>query len=186
MQKNEETAKLVLLDENRDLDLAIFRRQLKVYGLSRKPDEAAAYQALIILWDKYKDATLLNYEAESNAIDNLAQDLESSKYAPRVVTLKLTDFVTDIKASNALFKDTFSIRNTEVASTEVLNMRIIRKETVALYSKFCSFVLALANVEEAPATYYTSILKIINTSRKYYADMLAKRNGGADSTPAAV
>jgi hypothetical protein len=62
-------------------------------------------------------------------------------------------------------------------------MKTVRKETITTYNKFCAFVLALANVEEAPATYYKDILKIINTSRKYYADMLAKRNGGNDTTP---
>jgi hypothetical protein len=182
IQKNEESDKLAALDYRRDMDLAIFRRQLKVYSLSRKPAETAAFQSLIILWDKYKDAAALNYEAESNAIDNLVQDLESPKYAPHVATLRLTDFVTDIEASNTLFKDLFSTRNMEVATTEVFNMKTVRKETITTYNKFCAFVLALANVEEAPATYYKDILKIINTSRKYYADMLAKRNGGNDTT----
>jgi Family of unknown function (DUF6261) len=183
VQKNEETEKLASLDQSRDMDLAIFRRQLKVYGMSKKTAETAAYQSLIILWKQYNDAATLNYEAESNAIDNLVQDLESSKYAPHVAALRLTDYLKEIKISNALFKDKFSNRNTEVASTEVFNMKAIRKDTFATYRKFCNYVLSLSNVEEEPATYYKEIINIINTSRKYYADMLAKRNGGNDTTP---
>jgi hypothetical protein len=182
-QQNEESKLLADLDHNRDLDLAIFRRQLKVYSLSRKPEEQQAFQSLNILWGTYKNVTKLNYEAESNTVDNLLQDVETPKFAPHVATLKLGDYLADIEASNNKFKDVFSTRNTEVAAEEDLNMKVIRRDTFKTYNNFINYVHALADDEETPADFYTPMLNIINTSRKYYADLLAKRNGGSDPTP---
>ncbi len=182
-QQNEESKLIANLDHSRDRDLAIFRKQLKVYSLSKKPEEQQAYQSLIILWGTYKNVITLNYEAESNAIDNLVQDLESAKYAPHVTTLKLNEYLAEIKTSNEKFKDVFSKRNTETSFAEVFHMKTIRKETFITYNKFINYVLSMANVEESPSDFYTPMLNLINTSRKYYADLLAKRNGGSDPTP---
>lgn len=181
--KNEESDKLAVLDRSRDLDIAIFRKQYKVFSLSKKTNEQTAYQSMEILWRNYKKIEILNYEAESNAIDNLVQDLESTKFAPHVVTLKLGEYLTNIKASNTLFKNTFSKRNTDVAGKEVFNMKAIRRDIFITYKNFTLYVLSLAKVEVLPAVYYANILKIINTSRKYYSDMLARRNGGDEDPP---
>jgi hypothetical protein len=179
--KNEETEKLANLDHSRDLDIAIFRRQFKVFSLSKKPLEQTAYKSMKILLDNYKKIERLNYEAESNTIDNLVQDLESAKFAPHVATLKLGEYLANIKTSNNLFKDSFSKRNSDVAIKEVFNMSVIRKDMITNYKNFTLYVLSLAKVEVSPAVYYTDILNVINTSRKYYSDMLARRNGGDSS-----
>jgi hypothetical protein len=181
--KNEETEKLAELDRSRDLDIAIFRRQFKVFSLSKKSIERAAYKSMAILWANYKNIENLNYEAESNTIDNLVQDLESANFAPHVATLKLGEYLANIKTSNTLFKDSFSKRNSDVASKEVFNMKLIRKDMITNYKNFSLYVVSLAKVEVLPAVYYTNILKSINTSRKYYADMLARRHGGDHPSP---
>jgi hypothetical protein len=51
------------------------------------------------------------------------------------------------------------------------------------YKNFINYVLSLSKVEDASAEYYKTIMKIINTSRKYYSEMIARRNASTNPTP---
>lgn len=183
IKKNQETEDIAKLDVERDVSLAAFNRQLKVYELAVNPEFITAYKAIVIVVKKYKNLAKLNYEAESNGIDNLVDDFNSPAYAPHIATLKLEDFVNRIKNSNTDFKLKFSQRSTEISSTEHYDMKSIRKSTMENYNNYTQYVLSLAKVNSGDP-YYTAILNIINQTRKYYSDMLAKREGGAIPLPA--
>ncbi|WP_396168243.1 DUF6261 family protein [Flavobacterium sp.] len=185
IKKNQETEDIAKLDAERDVSLAAFNRQLKVYELDVNPNFIAAYKAITIVVKKYKNLAKLNYEAESNGIDNLVDDLISPAYAPYIATLELDNFVSRIKNSNTDFKLKFSQRNTEISSTEHYDMKSIRKNALENYNNYTQYVLSLAKVNSADP-YYTAILNIINQSRKYYSDMLAKRDGGIIILPAST
>jgi len=173
IQKNEETDVLRVLDDARDTSVSILNRQLKVFELSDIPAETAAYNSLKILFDNYKNLDKMNYEAETNAIFNLLQDLDKPEYAPHVVTLNLTNYVDRLLTDNEQFNTHFSNRNTQIAATVVYNAKEIRKTMIQNYSKYANYVLLLADSQDTP--YYNDILNIINTSRTYYSDLLARR-----------
>ena len=52
-------------------------------------------------------------------------------------------------------------------------MKVIRTELQEIYSDFCDYVLAMAKATENPL--FPAALNLINTARKYYADLLARR-----------
>jgi len=58
--------------------------------------------------------------------------------------------------------------------TETYNMKVVRKEMLKLYSDFTAYVLAMAKTEDAPPLFITA-LTLMNTARKYYADILARK-----------
>lgn len=177
IKKNEETEVLLNLDHVRDLNLSAFNRQLKVYELSTDAGIVTAYKAITILVKTYKNLAHLNYEAESNGIDNLIADFNSTKYAPHITTLSMNEFVDRIKTSNDDFKLKFSQRSTDISSTEIYNVKLIRKAAFENYNNYTQYVLSLAKVTTGD-DYYKKILDIINQTRKYYSDLLAKREGG--------
>jgi len=185
IKKNQETEDIAKLDVERDVSLAAFNRQLKVYELDVNPEFKTAFKAITIVVKKYKNLAKLNYEAESNGIDNLVDDLKSPAYAPHVATLKLEDFINRIIATNTSFKLKFSQRNTEISSTEHYDMKSIRKNALENYNNYTQYVLSLAKVNSGDP-YYIAILNSINQSRKYYSDMLAKREGGIIILPAST
>ena len=183
IKKNQETEEIARLDRLRDLSLSAFNRQLKVYELSINPAFVAAYKAITIVVKNYKNLATLNYEAESNGIDNLIADLNSPAYAPHITTLNMGAFLGSIAAANDDFKVLFSKRTTDISFTEVFDMKEIRKTAFANYTNYTQYVLSLARVNTGDA-YYNNILNIINQTRKYYSDLLAKREGGNKPVPA--
>lgn len=181
-QKNEETDVLLELDRTRDGSISIFSRQLKVYELSNVPAETAAYRSLKIVFAKYKDMAAMNYAAETNAIANLLQDLSESQNADHVETLNLTNYVERLRTDNDQFNAKFSNRSTEIAATVTYNAKAIRKTMIQNYSNYANYVLSMAIAADTP--FYNSILNIINYNRKYYSDLLARRQGTAVVDPA--
>lgn len=182
IKKNQETEELAHLDQVRDLSLTAFNRQLKVYELSINPAFVTAYKAVTIVVKKYKNLATLNYEAQSNGIDNLVADFKGPVYAPHIATLNMGAFVDNIVVANEDFKSLFSKRSTGISATEVFNIKKIRKAAFANYTNYTQYVLSLARVNTGD-DYYKNIFNIINQTRKYYSDLLAKREGG-DTPPA--
>jgi len=177
IKKNKETEEIARLDQLRDLSLTAFNRQLKVYELSINPLFVASYKAVTIVVKNYKNLATLNYEAESNGIDNLITDLRGTSYAPHIATLKMGDFVAAIATTNDDFKALFSKRSTAISATEVFNIKQIRKTVFNNYTNYTQYVLSLAKVNTGNE-HYKNILNVINQTRKYYSDLLAKREGG--------
>ncbi len=183
IKKNEETEELARLDRVRDLSIGAFFKQLDVFENTRNANKLIAFKALDIVADKYNGLAALNYEAESNGIDNLIAELTNADYAPHIATLNMGEFVADLQETNGDFKEKFSKRSTEISSKEIFDMKLIRKNTFENYNKYIQYALSLANVDTGN-DYHKNILNIINQIRKYYSDLLAKRNGGDDDTPA--
>ena len=174
IRKNEETDKVVLADTTRDKSVNAFGRGLKFYELSDDMAEVEASKSLSIVFKSYKNLTVLNYEAETLAIDKLLSDLRSPKYSPKVSLLQLDRTVRRISNDNETFKTLFGGRMVTVALTETYDLKIIRKEMFKKYKDFCGYVLAMSKANDNPL--FLTALNLLNTARKYYADMIAKRS----------
>jgi len=173
VQANEETAKVALADQNRDVAVDAFGRGLKLYALSDDPLEVEASRSLGLLFGTFKNLATLNYEAESNGIDKLVSDLQSPAYQDKVNVLQMNRYVTRLQMTNESFKAVFGNRMTTTAMTEVYDLKIIRKEMFTKYSEFTSYVLSMAKALNTPL--FVTTLNLLNTARKYYADLLARR-----------
>lgn len=182
IKKNEETEELARLDHVRDLSIGAFFKQLNVFENTRNANKLVAFKSLDIVATKYNGLANFNYEAESNGIDNLLSELTNATYAPHISTLNMDDFVADIQETNNEFKQKFSKRSTDISTKEIFDMKLIRKTTFENYNNYIQYVLSLAKVDTG-ADYHKNVLNIINQIRKYYSDMLARREGGDDDLP---
>jgi len=117
----------------------------------------------------------MNYEAETMAIDKLTADLDLPANAPKIALLQMDRYVVRLKSTNESFKTLFSGRLQSEAATEAYDMKIVRAETMKKYSDFCDFVLG--NSKATNFTLFTMALNLLNIARKYYADLLAHREG---------
>jgi len=173
-QKNDETEKIASSDAVRDKSLKAFSVALKPYALSDDPEEVTASKSLKNLFKPFKDLDALGFEAETIGIVKLLNELESEKYANSVALLNLGRYVTRMKVANENFKILFGGRMVTESMTETYNMKVIRKEMLKLYSDFTAYVLAMAKTVDAPPLFITA-LTLLNTARKYYADILARK-----------
>jgi hypothetical protein len=180
IKKLEETEVLTILDTDRDKAFAILKRQIDVFELSDVKAESDAFHSLEILLENYKDLPRLNYEAESNAIVKLLSQFSEQKYAGHAKTLNLDKYLERLKKANEIFNATFSQRSSAIAATVVYDAKAIRETINEHYRAYSNYVLALANATDS--TYYNNILNTVNQVRKYFSDLLAKRNTKPDGS----
>ena len=82
-------------------------------------------------------------------------------------------YVTRLQNANEAFKPLFSGRMVGNAMTETYDMKILRTAMLNKYSDFANYVLAMAKATDNPL--FANALTLLNTARKYYDDMVAKR-----------
>ncbi len=173
VQKNEETEKIVVADATRDKAASAIGAALKLHAMSDIPEEVEASRSLSILFGTYKNLTTLNYEAETLAIDKLTGELNSPAYSEKINMLHMSKYVARLSEANAVFKNLFSGRMVNTAMTESYDMKILRTALLNKYSDFANYTLAMAKATDNPL--FANALTLLNTARKYYNDMLAKR-----------
>ena len=181
--KSDETAKIVEADKLRDNAITALTRQLSVYELSPNDNETEAYNSLLTLFNTYKGIQKWNFEEETNGIDNLLADLANAKYSAHAGVLNMAPWVTQLTTTNAAFKALFSGRTQESSAKESFDVAAMRKEMKTVYEDAADYTLSMAKAQNTDQ--YNKTLDVINTVRKYYHDLLAKRkpgNGGDTTT----
>lgn len=173
VQKSEETEKIELADTARDKAATAFNMAIKLHSKSDDTAEVEASRGLGILFGTFKNLAKLNYEAETLAIDKLITELNSPAYIKKVNYLHMNKYVTRLTDTNNAFKNLFSGRMVTTASTESFDVKALRKDLQETYNDFTAYVLSMAKATENQL--FISALNLLNTARKYYSDMLARR-----------
>ncbi len=180
--KSDETVRIVAADKQRDDALTAVIRLLSVYELSDDAAEGAAYESLHTLFNTYRGIQKWNFEEESNGIDNLLEDLGNAKYKPMAELLHMSAYIARVAGTNAAFKTLFAARTQEASGKESFDVAAMRKDLKAAYEDTVDYVLSMAKAHNTEQ--YNKCLDVINTVRKYYHDLLAKRSAGTKDAPA--
>ena len=181
IKAQEESKKIQELDADRDSALQSLKDSLKPYRKSKIAEEQQAYNALRILLDQYKEVQNNAFEEETNKLNSLIAALESAEYADKVSVLAVSKFIANLKASNTAFNDLFAHRSFAVSQKETYDVKLLRKDLLTDYKKMANYILALASVKEDE--FYKKTLELLNNSRKYFADVLARRITPKDDKP---
>jgi hypothetical protein len=181
ISKSSETEKIVNADYIRDRSFSALSRYLSVFEVSNLPDEVQALKTIKIVFNSYKGLQKWNLEEETNGIDTLVSQLNNSKYLPSVTLIKMNTYVTRLANDNEDLKKLFSSRTQEVARKEIFDARVLRKNLKTSYTDMADYVLTMAKAQDTDE--FNQSLRVINTVRKYYADLLAKRKPASKTTP---
>lgn len=173
IRENQETQKIALLDKTRDADIQALRDSIKPYRNSKSEDKKKAYTTIKIVLDEYKNITQENYEEETKKIYTLLSILKEEAYQKHISVLKIQDFITELEQSNIAFNDAFSLRSVQALQKETYNTKALRKELTDLYRKLANYTLTMADIKQGE--FFPKALEVINNSRKYYADIIARR-----------
>ena len=175
IRENENTKKIAELDKERDNEFQALKDSIKPYRNAKKDPQIKAYNTLKILLDEYKNITTLSYEEETKKISSLLSSLKNSDYQPHITTLKIEEFISELEKSNTAFNTLFGERSAQNIGKESYDTKALRKEITDIYRKLTNYIIVLVEIKTDP--FYRKTLEVINNSRKYYADTLAKRNG---------
>ena len=166
---SEKSSTITEADQLRDEDFQALREAIKPYRNSRRENEKAAYKTLDLLFDQYKKATKVSYEEESALLNSLLEKLRKAEYQSAIETLGIGRFMNNLTESQAAFEKVFSDRSQENLAKQ------LRKDLAVPYQQLSDYVAILAQLKEDAI--YQKTLSVLNNSRKYYADVLARRKG---------
>lgn len=175
IRENENSQKIAELDRERDNDFQALKDSIKPYKNAKKDEQKQAYNTLKIVFDEYKNVASLSYEEETKKLSTLIAVLKSADNQPHISALRILEFLAELEKSNTAFDTLFAQRSAQNISKETYNTKALRREMTEIYRKLCVYTETLANIKQDD--FYKKALEIINNSRKYYADTLAKRRG---------
>jgi hypothetical protein len=130
-----ETSELAALDSIRDKKFTTLKRAFSVFENTDDSTEKTAYNLVKLLLNNYKDIDVLNYEAESLAIDRMILDLNNATYTTAVQTLSLQSHISNLETANNNFKTKFSARSSNTINTVVYDSKLLRKNIFETYKE---------------------------------------------------
>ena len=181
IRASEESDKIADADQVRDGDMQALRYSIMPFRSAKTQAEKDAYTAVKIVLDQFKGVETNSYEEETNKLNLLTTKLLSADYSAALTTLGIKKFVEHLLASNTAFNDLFAHRSYQTSQKVTYNVKALRKTMLDDYSKMINYIVAMANVKSD--AFYKSVLDVINNSRKYFSDVLARRAGVAGVPP---
>ncbi|MGT2906738.1 DUF6261 family protein [Streptococcus dentiloxodontae] len=168
------TQALKAADRERDSAFIALRRLLKVYEFNQQPKEQKAYQELNALFSQYKDINTANYEKASAQTNYLISKLSKEPYAELAASLNMTPFIEDLKIKQQGFEAVFAQKSqSSMVTVKTDTLTSFSQKLQSDYKDLANYILLKTRLRKTED--YQNILMILNNSRKYYRDMLARR-----------
>lgn len=173
IRSSDKTKQLSKADRERDEDYAALKAGLRAFRTAKRETEQQAYQSLYHLLDQYKKSTKANYEEQTALLSALLSKLKATPYREQLRLLGLQRFVDNLTESNKTFNSIFASRSQEKLARVSYDRKALRNHLIASYKDLHDYSHILARVKGDKL--YHDLVAILNNSRKYYADLLAKR-----------
>lgn len=180
--KSEHTAKIETLDYERDELFRGFILRLESEQHAKDEARKTAANRLRIVTDTYGNLTKLNLQKETEVMENLLQDLRSSKYLPSITAIACEDWLQWIKEANDSVRDLYTKRRDDFAARPDYDMKDIRKTVDAHFDQLSQRIAALDNLTPTPKL--TTLIDKLNVSIQRWNDTLAQRRGKRKSEKA--
>jgi hypothetical protein len=172
IRKSLETALMDEADQKRDHTFRGFIDATKSARNHFNPEKQTAANELLILVDYFGNLAERAPNEETAAIFNFLQELRGT-YAPQIVTLGLTDWVTELENNNLAYEELVKKRNVTVTSRTNLRMVEVRKQTQVVYRSIIERIEALIVVNGE--SQYAAFVTELNGFIKRYSDVIKLR-----------
>ncbi len=173
IRASEESEKIAKADIVRDDDMQALKDSLKPFRNAKTQSEKDAYTAIKIIMDQYKGVENNSYEEETNRLNTLITKLQSAETADHIAVLGITKFINHLSDSNTAFNDLFAHRSFQTSQKITYDVKALRRTLTKDYRKMANYITAMAEVKTGD--YYKDVLTVLNNGRKYFSDVLARR-----------
>ena len=175
--EQEETEEIFDLDIARDHCISALRRLIESHEYDTEEEIKKAYSNAGRIMKKYKGIESSNYEAESLEIENLLTEWGKDENGDYIITLGLQLRIGRLDKAADAFNVKFGNRSVNVTVKEKYNTKALRKAMLTPYRALAEYTLVMAKQKNADP-FYIAFLDSLNHIRKYFADLLARREGG--------
>lgn len=175
IRKSEHTETLIELDQKRNNLYRGLVLRIQSEELSYLQDRKTAAQKLLVVVTTYGNLATQNYQKETAELQNFLTDLKSDIYQESVTKLGIQEWVNWLEAANNEFAQTYTERRDEYASKPNYDLRLIRKESDALFKKIQQTADALDILQ--PSASLKVFISKAEASITKWRDLIAQRNG---------
>lgn len=180
IRKSARTSDIARADQRRDSAVRGIEYAVKAATFHFNPEKKEAAQKLEVLLDRFGAINRKSYEAQTAATMSILDDLNKS-YLSEVGALGLSEWLTELQASNEAFVVLMNERYTEIAGKPQFNMRTARKELDAAYRTITQRLEALMIVNGDEA--YKAFANQLNQRVQHYNTIIARRRGRNATKP---
>lgn len=174
IRKSAKTSKLSDADHKRDGTNTGLGFVIEGYTYHFNDKKREAAERLEIVHNSFGNINRKGYEAETAAIDTMVDKLLND-YSEDLALLKLTEWVTELKADNEAFKAISDERYSDEAAKTQLKMKAVRKEVDVAYRNITNLINALVLVHGAET--YAPFINELNQRIEKYNLIIAQRKG---------
>jgi len=173
VQKNTFTARVNAADAARDKPIRGFFKIVKGMLHHFNPSMAQAAYNIDVINEKFSGVTYLANEKQTPAEESYIAALKAAM--ADITTLGLTDWLTEIEATEQAFVELVKSRNNEDDGKPAINMKAARVETDNSYNAIVDRINAFITIE-GDAVYTTFVTKLNNRIDQYNI-AIAQRKG---------
>jgi len=173
VQKNSFTVRVNAADEARDKPIRGFFKVVKGMLHHFNPAVVQAAYNIDLINEKFSDVTRLSNEKQTTAEESYITALKAA--ATDIATLGLTDWLTEIEATESAFVALVKNRNNEDDLKPAMNMKAARAETDDSYNAIVDRINAFITID-GDAKYATFVTKLNNRIDQYNT-AIAQRRG---------
>lgn len=152
VRKDEHSAKLVQLDEERDQLLTYFFSKIAAEMRSPDPATEEAATQLGVFLEQYRGIQQKANRQETQLIKGLLLDAQQVKYLPHFQTLKLDTVLPKLKKLNEDYESLLEQRTNEGVLTTMIATKPLRKEMNLQYEELTIKLFALNIITPVPET----------------------------------
>jgi len=174
------TQDIVEQDDNRDDLFNGFKQAVQAYLNHFIPEKIEAAKYVYAHIKKYGSGiTDLNYNAETSILTDLIDGIETNTdLTAHVNLLGISDWLTEIKASNIEFNRIYELRAKHESKKSTLNLSELRIEAINDYRELMKYFEAASIMHPAPV--YEEMAKLFNQFIDKYNNLRRKGNNGDD------
>jgi len=133
MRKSDFTKLIAEADSRTDRCIVGMREQIVAATHHFDPVVADAANSLLNRFATFGVISKKSYEEQPAALNLLIESLNSPEYAGKIVTVGLSDWLTELQSATLSFENLFEQRNVERAKLPVGNLKDIKKDIEGLY-----------------------------------------------------
>jgi hypothetical protein len=171
------TPQIVIADKRVDNSVIGFKAAVTSYLYGLDPNKKQAAQIIMNRIKTVGKITAKSYEDEAGGLRKLILDFEG-EYAGQIATLGLTEWVVELKAAEADFRQLMLLRNAERSNKLPDNLKEVRRELDIIYHKIIDIVNSAATISGAGE--YEEFAKQLNVQIKYFNEHAAHKKTKKD------
>lgn len=174
-QKNSYTQRVNDADDARDKPIRGFFGVVAGMLHHFNPAVAQAAYNVNLINENFSNITRLSDDKQTQAFDSYIAAIDAA--SADIVTLALTDWVVEMKATHAAFLEVVKSRNTEKDDKPNINMKQARMDTEAAYNALVDRINAFITIDGDAL--FTPLVTKINGRIDQYNTSIAQRKGRA-------